>query len=48
MELIITLRRPVPDTVTAQQIVDIVKVKLEDHPEVMITSQVTDFIEPTS
>lgn len=42
MTLIITLRRDVPDKATAKTIVEIVKTKLVDHPEVSVTSHTTD------
>lgn len=42
MFLVITLRREVPDKATAKNIVQIVKTKLADHPEVTITSHTTD------
>lgn len=42
MILIVTLRRDVPDKATAKTIVQIVKDKLTDHPEVVITSHTTD------
>lgn len=42
MILVMTLRRDVPDKATAKNIVQIVKDKLSDHPEVSITSHTTD------
>ena len=46
MELVITLRRTVTDTAQAEQLVLAVKGKLEDHPEIRMTSLVTEKITP--
>lgn len=42
MFLVITLRREVPDKPAAKTMVQIVKNKLADHPEVSIKSHTTD------
>jgi len=45
MFLIITLRREVPDKDVAKNLVDVVKAKLADHPEVKITSHTTEHLD---
>lgn len=47
MYLTIVLRKEVPDTETAQTLTDIVRDKLSEHPEVRITSSVSEEINPT-
>jgi len=42
MYLVITLRREVPDRETGKQIFDLVKSRLEDRPDVMVTGHVTN------
>lgn len=42
MNLIITLRKDVPDRETGKAIYQLVKKKLEDHPEIIITAHVTN------
>lgn len=41
MYLTVTLRTKVPDKTTAMNFVRIIKNKLNDHPEIEITSQTT-------
>lgn len=48
MQLVITLRKEVDDPDEGQNIFNIVKDRLSDHPEVKITAHVTNhFIEET-
>ena len=42
MSLIITLRREVPDRETGKQIFDMVKERLSDRPDVIVTGHVTN------
>ncbi|MCK5617001.1 hypothetical protein KAR91_84850 [Candidatus Pacearchaeota archaeon] len=42
MFLVVTLRKEVPDKATAKTIVQVVKDKLSDHPDVKVTSHTTD------
>ncbi len=45
MQITIALRKEVPDVETAQQLFDLVKQRLEDHPEVTVSGQVTENLE---
>lgn len=50
MFLVITIRKPVPDREAGQAIFDIVKERLADKPELIVTGHVTnhfDLEEPT-
>ena len=50
MQLVITLRKDVPDRETGKAIFELVKQRMEDRPEVVITGHVTnhfDLEEPT-
>ena len=47
MFLIITLRKPVADTAEANTLAEIVKQKLEDHPDIKITAQTANHIDLT-
>ncbi len=47
MYLTITLRKEVPDVETAQQLVDVVKAKLEAYPEIVVNGSVGEQITPT-
>lgn len=49
MRLVIVLEREVTDEAQGQQIFDLVKTRLEDHPEVRIHGDVTNTMstEPT-
>jgi len=38
MDLVITLRKEVPDEQTAEQILTIVKSRLEDYPDVVVAA----------
>lgn len=42
MQLVITLRKEVPDRDQGKEIFDLVKEKLEDHPEIKVTGHVTN------
>lgn len=42
MYLVMTLRREVPDRETGKQIFDLVKERLSDHPDVIVTGHVTN------
>ena len=42
MEVIITLRKTVPDREAGQAAYDLVKQKLADHPEIKVTGSVTN------
>lgn len=42
MHLVITLRKEVPDRDTGHQIYELVKEKLSDHPDVVITGLVSN------
>ncbi len=45
MYVIITLRREVPDRETGRAIFDLVKERLTDRPEVVITGHITNHFE---
>jgi len=47
MVLIVTLRKDVADTAEANTLAEIVKTKLEDHPDVSITAQTANHIDLT-
>lgn len=47
MQLTIVLRKEVPDEQTAQTLFNVVTQKLEDHPDVKITGQVSTSLELT-
>jgi len=42
MYLIITARKPVPDRDTARQIYDLIKQRLADRPDIILSGQVTN------
>jgi len=42
MNLVITLRKEVPDRETGEEIFDLVKQKMADRPDVIITGHVTN------
>lgn len=45
MHLVITLRKEVPDRDTGKQIFDLVKDRLSDRPDVIVTGHVTNHFE---
>jgi len=45
IQIIITLRKTVPDEATAKQIFETVKTKMLDHPDVTITGHITNHLE---
>lgn len=45
MQLVITLRKKVADREEGKQIYELVKQKLEDHPDVKVTGHVTNHFE---
>lgn len=47
MHLIITLRRQVPDRDTGHAIYELVKQRLADHPEVIVTGHVSNHFDLT-
>lgn len=47
MYLTIALRKEVENTEQAQILVDVVKTKLIDHPEITISASCSEQIEPT-
>lgn len=47
MQLVVTIRKEVPDRETGEAIYELVKEKLENRPDLKITGHVTNhFIEP--
>lgn len=42
MKLVITLRKTVPDRETGQQIMDLVRLKLADRPDIKVAGHVTN------
>jgi hypothetical protein len=46
MELVITLRKEVQSVTEAQAVTNLVKEKLQNHPEIHLSSQVDERIEP--
>lgn len=47
MYLTIVLRKEVPDTSTAQNLVDVVAEKLNDHPEIEVSGSCSEQMTPT-
>lgn len=45
---IITLRKEVPDNATAEQIVEAVKARLADRPDIKITAHINNHIDTES